>query len=112
MNVTAFPKQLQILGYPEKLSSKQYWFFSQFKPIYVPKNLEIIPANILSQLHHCKISHDKYKDVLLNTKCFRHSMNSKNHRTGTYEINQIFLSCFDDKIYILDNILDMLALGG
>ena len=44
------------------------------------------------------------KDVLLNNKYLRHLMNriqSKNHRIGTYEINQISLSCFDDKIRIL-----------
>ena len=52
------------------------------------------------------ISHNQYKDVLLNNKGLRHSMNriqSKNHRIGTYEINNISLSCFDDKIYILKN---------
>ena len=39
------------------------------------------------------ISHNEYKDVLLNNKCLRHSMNriqSKDHRIGTYEINKIF----------------------
>ena len=44
------------------------------------------------------------KDVLLNNKYLRHLMNriqSNNHRIGTYEINQISLSCFDDKIRIL-----------
>ena len=49
------------------------------------------------------ISHNEYKDVLLNNKCIRHSMNriqSKNHRIGTYEINKISLSCFHEKIYI------------
>ena len=35
---------------------------------------------------------------------------SKNQRTGTYEINK-FLSCFGDKIHILDNGYDGLALG-
>ena len=38
------------------------------------------------------ISHNEYSDVLLNNKCWRHSMNrteSKNHRIGTYEINKI-----------------------
>ena len=48
-------------------------------------------------------SHKEYKDVSINNKCVRHSMNrieSKDHRIGTYEINQISLSCFDDKIYI------------
>ena len=40
--------------------------------------------------------HD-YKDVLLNNKFLRHSMNriqSKIHRTGTYEIYKISFSCF------------------
>ena len=49
------------------------------------------------------ISHNEYKDVLLNKKCLRYSMNriqSKNHKIGTYEINMISLSCFGDKIYI------------
>ena len=49
------------------------------------------------------ISHNEYKNVLLNNKCLRHSINriqSKDDRIGTYEINKIPLSCFDDKIYI------------
>ena len=52
------------------------------------------------------ISHNEYKDVLLNNKCIRHSMNriqNKDHRIGTCEINEISLSCFDDKIYIQSN---------
>ena len=28
---------------------------------------------------------------------------SKDHKIGTYEINKIALSCFDDKIYIQSN---------
>ena len=49
------------------------------------------------------ISHNEYKDHLLNNKRIRHSENrnrSKDHRIGTYEINKISLPCFDDKIYI------------
>ena len=49
------------------------------------------------------ISHNEYKDILLNNKYIRHAKNriqSKDHRVGTYEINKISLSCFDDKIYI------------
>ena len=45
----------------------------------------------------------EYKDVLLNTKCLRHSISriqSKDHRIGTYEMSKISLFCFDDKIYI------------
>ena len=37
------------------------------------------------------ISHNEYKDALLNNKCLRHSMNriqSNNHRIETYEIKK------------------------
>ena len=61
------------------------------------------------------INHNKYKDVLLNNICLRHSMNrikdhSKDHRIGIYGIYEISLSCFDDKIYIQNNGYDGLAL--
>ena len=49
------------------------------------------------------IIHNEFKDVLLNKKYLRHSMNRiqrKNHKIGTYEINEISWSCFYDKIYI------------
>ena len=36
---------------------------------------------------------------------------SKDHRTGTYEINKILLSCFEDKIYIQNSKYYGLALG-
>ena len=45
-------------------------------------------------------SHSEYKDLYLNNKCIRHSVNrfqSKNHRIETYEINKISLSCYDEK---------------
>ena len=60
------------------------------------------------------IRHNEYKDVMLNNKCLRHSMNriqSKNHRIGTYEIKKISLSYFDDKICIQNNGYEGLALG-
>ena len=34
---------------------------------------------------------------------------SKRHKLGTYEINKISLSCFDDKRYVLDDGIHMLA---
>ena len=52
------------------------------------------------------ISHNEYKDVSLNKKCLRQSINriqSKDHKIGTYEINKISLSCFDEKIYVQNN---------
>ena len=39
-------------------------------------------------------------------KIIRHKMKriqSKKHKLGTYEIDKISLSCFDDKRYVLDN---------
>ena len=35
---------------------------------------------------------------------------SKDYRIGSYEINKIYLSCFNDKIYIQNNGFDGLAL--
>ena len=61
-----------------------------------------------------RINDSEYKDILLNQNCLRHSMNriqSKNQRRGTYEINKISLSFFDDKIHFLNNGYDGLALG-
>ena len=49
------------------------------------------------------ISHNEYKDVLLNNKGIRHSVNriqGKDHRIRTYEINKIPWSCFDHKTFI------------
>ena len=55
---------------------------------------------------------DKFKDVLLNEKIIRHKMKriqSKKHKLGTYEIDKISLSCFDDKRYVLDDGICTLA---
>ena len=60
------------------------------------------------------ISHTKCKDILLNKKCLKRSMNrtqSKDHKIGTYEIKKTSLSCFEDKIYIQNNGCNGLALG-
>ena len=57
------------------------------------------------------ISHNKYEDVFLNKKCLRHLMNRIQRNLGTYEINKISLSCFNDKIYIQSNGYDGLVLG-
>ena len=55
------------------------------------------------------ISHNEYKDALLNKKCFRHSMNriqGKDHRIETYKMNETSSSCVDDKIFIQNNGMD------
>ena len=55
---------------------------------------------------------DKFKDVLFNKKIIRHKMKriqSKRHKLGTYEIDKISLSYFDDKRYVLDDGIHTLA---
>ena len=52
------------------------------------------------------IEFNKFKDVLLGKKIIRHKMKriqNKKHKLGTYEIDKISFSCFDDKRYVLDD---------
>ena len=53
-----------------------------------------------------------FKDVLFNKKVIRHKMKriqAKKHKTRTFEIDKIPLSCFDDKRYVLDDGVNTLA---
>ena len=55
---------------------------------------------------------DNFKDVLFNKKIIRQKMKriqSKKHKLGTYEIDKIPLSCFDDKRYVLDDGIQTLS---
>ena len=55
---------------------------------------------------------NEFKDVLFNKKIIRHKMKriqAKKHKIGTYEIDKISLSCFDDKRFVLDNGVNTLA---
>ena len=55
---------------------------------------------------------DNFKDVLFNKKIIRHKMKkiqSKKHKLGTYGIDKISLSCFDDKRYVSDDGICTLA---
>ena len=55
---------------------------------------------------------NKFKETLFNKKIIRHKMRriqSKRHKMGTYEINKISLSCFDDKRLVLNNGIYTLA---
>ena len=52
------------------------------------------------------IKHDDYKETLFNNKQMYHKMKtirSENHQLGSYELNKVSLSCFDDKRYIHKN---------
>ena len=55
---------------------------------------------------------DKFKDVLFNEKVIRHKMKRiqiKKNKLGTYEIDKISLSYYDDKRYMLDGGIRTLA---
>ena len=55
---------------------------------------------------------NEFKDVLFNKKIIKHKMKriqAKKHKTGTYKIDEISLSCFDDKRQVLDDGVHTLA---
>ena len=55
---------------------------------------------------------NEFEDALFNKKIIRHEMErmqAKKHKIGTYEIDKISLSCFDDKRFVLDDGVHMLA---
>ena len=60
------------------------------------------------------IKHEDYKSMLLNNEQLHHKMKtirSQKHQLGSYEINKVSLSCFDDKHYIHDNGVNSYAYG-
>ena len=55
---------------------------------------------------------NEFKDTLFNKKIMRHKMRrieAKKRKVGTYEINKISLSCFDDKRFVLNDGIHTLA---
>ena len=60
-----------------------------------------------------EVKHADYKDVLFNNKQVYDKMKtvrSQAHQLGSYEINKISLSCFDDKRHLLDRQLCLWSL--
>ena len=60
------------------------------------------------------LRHKEYFDVLFGKKVIRYKMKriqSNSHSAGTYDLNKICLSCFDDKRYVLDDGINTLAYG-
>ena len=69
-----------------------------------------IKKNVIKQ----QLGHDKYKDVLFNKKQMCHTMRlikSEKHQIGSYVVDKISLSCFDDKRYIHENGVTSYAYG-
>ena len=67
-------------------------------------------VNVIKQ----ELQHDNYNDILFNKKKMRHIMRlikSEKHQIGSYVVDKISLSCFDDKRYIHENGVTSYAYG-
>lgn len=74
------------------------------------KTAKGIKKNIIKN----NIKHQDYKEALIGNKQMHHTMKtikSQNHELGSYEINKVSLSCFDNKGYILSNGITSYAYG-
>ena len=79
--------------------------------MYSIKNIDGKECNTAKRVN-IATEFDGFKDVLVNKKIIRHEMKiiqSKKHKLGTYEIDKISLSCFDDKRQVLDDGIRTLA---
>ena len=66
------------------------------------KTAKGIKKNVIKNV----ITHENYKETLFNNEQMYHKMKtirSQNHELGSYEINKVSLSCFDDKRYVLED---------
>ena len=90
------------------LRSKMYFYTLDNKQ--TKRTAKGIKKNVIQK----NLTHDNYKKVLLNNEQIHHSMKtirSKNHQLGSFELNKISLSCFDDKRYIHENGITSFAYG-
>ena len=69
-----------------------------------------IKKNVIKQ----NLKHRDYKETLFNNNQMHHKMKtirSQNHQLGSYEINKVSLSCYDDKRYIKEDGIHSYAYG-
>ena len=69
---------------------------------------------IKKQVIRKDIKHEDYKNMLFNNEQIHHKMKtirSEKHQLGSYELNKISLSCFDDKRFIHQNGITSYAYG-
>ena len=86
-------------------------FFLLKSTMYSIKNVDGKESNTAKGVN-IATQFEEFKDTLFNKKIMRHEMKifqAKNHKIGTYEINKISLSFFDDKILVLDDGVHTLA---
>ena len=90
------------------LRSKMYSYIKDDQK--VGKTAKGIKKNVIKNV----IKHENYKQTLFENKQMYHKMKtirSQNHNLGSYEINKVSLSCFDDKRYILKDGHESYAYG-
>ena len=90
------------------LRSKMYSYIKDNHK--VGKTAKGIKKNIIKN----NIKHEDYKNVLNSNKQIHHTMKtirSINHQLGSYELNKVSLSCFDDKRYIANDGINSFAYG-
>ena len=79
--------------------------------MYSMKNIDGEESNTAKGVN-IAIGFNEFKDTLLNKKVLRHKMRriqGKKLKMGTYEINKISLSCFDNKKFVLNDGIHTLA---
>ena len=73
--------------------------------MYAIKKIDVKESSTAKGVNIAK-EFNEFKDVLFNKKIIGHKMKriqAKKHKIGTYEIDKISLSCFDDKRFVSDN---------
>ena len=88
-----------------------YEFVGLKSNMYSRKNIDGKESNTAKGVN-ISTEFNEYKDTLFNKKIIRHKMRriqGKKHKMGTYEINKILLSVFDDKRFVLKDGIDTLA---
>ena len=58
-----------------------------------------------------ELMHSEFVDVLFDKKVCMKRILAKRNKIGTYDVCKIYLSCFDDKWYVLENGANSLAYG-
>ena len=79
--------------------------------MYLIKKIDGKESNIAKGVN-IATEFNEFNDLLFNKKIIRNKMKriqAKKHKIGTYEIDKISLLCFDDKRYVLDDGIYLLA---
>ena len=107
------PVNEKVIGKMKDMSERKIndEFVGLKSKMYSMKNIDGKESNMAKGVN-IATEFNEFKDTLFNKKVVRHKMKriqSKKHKTGTYEIKKILLSCFDDKRFVLHDGIHTLA---